>query len=125
MSLSKAQKRSLGGSGVLGLFLELVGVLFVLLADLVELPHVLEEVRRSLESNEELRLLAIASVVRSLNCDGLGSDFLECGVVVSNKVLRSDDASGDSVAKGVQLNCLVRLEVFLSQKDVEVGVFLD
>ena len=63
--------------------MELVGVLFVLLADLVELPHVLEEIRRSLESNEKLRLLAIASIVRSLNCDGLGSDFLECGVVVS------------------------------------------
>jgi len=42
-----------------------------------------------------------------------------------NKVLRCDDASGDSVAKGVQLNSLVRLEVLLSQKDVEVGVFLD
>ena len=41
-----------------------------------------------------------------------------------DEILRSDDASRDSVAKGVQLNCLVRLQVFLSQKDVEVGVLL-
>lgn len=62
--------------------MELVGGPFVLLADLVELPHVLEEVGASLEGDEKLGLLAVAPVVRSLNCDGLGSDFLECGVVV-------------------------------------------
>ena len=73
---------SLSSGGVLGLFLELVGGPFVLLADLVELPHVLEEVGGSLEGDEKLGLLAVAPVVRSLNCDGLGSDFLECGVVV-------------------------------------------
>ena len=73
---------SLSRSGILGLFLELVGGLFVLLADLVEFPHVLEEVWASLERDEKLRLLAIAPVVRGLNCDGLGSDLLECGVVV-------------------------------------------
>ena len=73
---------SLSGSSVLGLLLELVGGLFVLLTDLVELPHVLEELGASLERDEELRLLAVASVVRGLNCDGLGSDFCECGVVV-------------------------------------------
>ena len=31
-----------------------------------------------------------------------------------DKVLRCDNASRDSVAKGVQLNSLVRLQVFLS-----------
>ena len=62
--------------------MKLVGGLFILFADFVELPHVLEEVGASLESDEKLSLLAIASVVRGLNCDGLGSDLLECGVVV-------------------------------------------
>lgn len=80
--------RSLSSSSVLGLLLELVGGLFVLLADFVELPHVLEEVGASLESNEKLGLLAVASVVGGLNCDGLGSDFLECGVVVPIKATR-------------------------------------
>ena len=42
-----------------------------------------------------------------------------------DKVLRSNDACRDSVAKGVQLNCLVGLQVFLAQEDVEVGVLLD
>lgn len=55
--------------------MKLAGVLFVFLADLVELPHVLEEVWASLKSDEKLRLLAVAAVVRRLNCDGLGSDF--------------------------------------------------
>jgi len=104
--------------------LELVGGLFVLLANLVELPHVLEEVRAPLQGDEELGLLAVASVVRGLNCDGLGSDLLESGVVVPDEILRSDDTGGDSVAEGVQLDCLMCLEVFLSQKDVEVGVLL-
>ena len=66
----------------LRLFLKLVGSLLVLLADLVELLHVLEEVGASLKSDEELSLLAVPPVVRGLNCDGLGSDFLECGIVV-------------------------------------------
>ena len=73
---------SLGSGGVLGLFLKLVGVLLVFFTDLVELPHVLEEIRASLESNEKLRLLAVAPVVGGLNCDSLGSDLLECGIVV-------------------------------------------
>ena len=72
----------MGLSDVLGLFLKLVGGLFVLLADLVELPHVFEEVWAPLEGDEKLCFLAIASVVGSLNCDGLGSDLLESGVVV-------------------------------------------
>lgn len=54
---------SLGSCGVLGLFLKLNGVLLVLLSDLVELPHVLEEVGASLESDEKLGLLAITPVV--------------------------------------------------------------
>ena len=54
---------SLGRGGVLGLFLKLAGVLLVFLTDLVELPHVLEEVGASLESDEKLGLLAIASIV--------------------------------------------------------------
>ena len=54
---------SLGGGGVLGLFLKLVGVLLVLFTDLVELPHVLEEVGASLESDEKLGLLAVAPIV--------------------------------------------------------------
>ena len=47
-----------------------------------EIFHVLKEVGASLESDEKFRLLAVASVVRRLNCDGLGSDLLESGVVV-------------------------------------------
>ena len=65
--------------------MKLAGSLFVLFANLVELLHVLEEVRASLKSDEELSLLAVPPVVRGLNCDGLGSDFLECGVVVPKK----------------------------------------
>ena len=72
----------LSSGAILGFLLELVGGLFVLLANLVELPHVLEEVRAPLQGDEELGLLAVASVVRGLNCDGLGSDLLESGVVV-------------------------------------------
>ena len=43
--------------------MKLVGGLFILFADFVELPHVLEEVGASLESDEKLSLLAIASIV--------------------------------------------------------------
>ena len=41
-----------------------------------------------------------------------------------DEILRSNDTGRDSVAKGVQLDCLMSLKVFLSQKDVEVGVLL-
>ena len=69
--------------GVLLFLLELVGGLLVLLTDLVELLHVLEEVWASLESDEKLGLLAVsASVVGCLDSDGLGSDLLEGGIVV-------------------------------------------
>lgn len=54
---------SLSSSAVLGLFVQLVGGLFVLFANFIELSHVLEEVGASLERDEELRLLAIAAVV--------------------------------------------------------------
>ena len=73
---------SLSSGGVLGLFLKLAGVLLVFLADLVKLPHVLEEIGASLKSDEKLGLLAVASVVRSLNCNGLCPDLRECGVIV-------------------------------------------
>ena len=62
-SCSAGAERSLGGSAVLGFLLQLVGGLFVLFANLVELPHVIEEVGASLESDEKLGLLAVASVV--------------------------------------------------------------
>jgi hypothetical protein len=58
-----SRRRSLGLSAVLGLFLKLVGGLFVLLADLVKLPHVLEKVGASFQGDEKLGFLAIASVV--------------------------------------------------------------
>ena len=67
------------------LFLELVGGLFILFANFIELLHVLEEVWASLESNEKLGLLAITAVVRGLDSDGLGPDFLECGIIVSTQ----------------------------------------
>jgi len=54
---------SLGSSGILRLFLKLVGVLLVFLTDLVELPHVLKELGASLQRNEKLGLLAITPVV--------------------------------------------------------------
>ena len=41
-----------------------------------------------------------------------------------DEILRSNDTGRDSVAKGVQLDCLMSLKVFLSQKDVKVGVLL-
>lgn len=81
-AVAAKSSRSLSSSAVLGLFVQLGGGPFVLLADFIELPHVLEEVGASLERDEELRLLAVSSVVGGLNCDGLGSDLLESGVVV-------------------------------------------
>ena len=56
---------SLGGgsSRIFVLLGELRGVLFVFLADFVELPHVLKEVGTSLERNEKLCLFAVTSVV--------------------------------------------------------------
>ena len=75
----------------LRLFLKLVGSLFVLFTDFIELLHVLEEIGRSLEGDEKLCLLAVASVVGGLDCDSLGSDLLECGIVVpkSQNIIRT------------------------------------
>lgn len=70
------------GFWLFGLFLKLVGSLFVLFTDFIELLHVLEEVWTPLKGDEKLCFLAVASVIGGLNCDGLGSDLLECGVVV-------------------------------------------
>jgi hypothetical protein len=47
---------------ILGLLLELVGSLFVLLADLVELLHVLKEVGAPLQGDEKLCLLGVAAL---------------------------------------------------------------
>jgi hypothetical protein len=75
---------------VLGFLGELVGSLLVQLTDLVELLHVLEEVWTPLQGDKKLGLLAVTSLVVSsvaggLNCDGLGSDLLECSVIVSTQ----------------------------------------
>ena len=72
-------------AGFLGLLLELASGLLVLLANLVEFLHVLEELWASLESDEKLCLLAVTAVVRGLDGNGLSSDLLECGVVVSKQ----------------------------------------
>lgn len=75
---------------ILSFLLELAGSLFVLFTDLVELLHVLKEVGTAFKGDEELGFLAVASlvvssIVRGLNCDGLGSDLLECSVIVPIK----------------------------------------
>lgn len=70
---------------VLGLFCKLGGSLLILLTDFVELLHVLEEVWASLEGDEKLGLLRVSAVVGGLHSDGLGSDLLEGGIVVSTQ----------------------------------------
>ena len=55
----------------------------------------------------------------------MGLEVAEKREDLPNKVLRGNDASGDCVAKGMQLNSLVRLKVLLSKEDVEIGVLLD
>ena len=47
---------------ILGLLLELVGGLFVLLTDLVELLHVLKEVGAPLQGDEKLGLLGVTAL---------------------------------------------------------------
>ena len=42
-----------------------------------------------------------------------------------DEVLRGDDAGGDCVAEGVQLDSLVGFEVLFAKEDIEIGVFLD
>ena len=70
----------------LGFFLFL-GDFLVFLSDLVELSHVLLEVRAFLQGDEQLCFLAISS--GSLDSNGLGFDFLESGIVVSKQGSRS------------------------------------
>ena len=55
----------------------------VLFSDLIELLHVLEEVRTSLKSDEQLGLLAVSVASWTLHSDGSRSDLLERGIVVS------------------------------------------
>lgn len=70
----------------LRIFLNLVRSLFVLLADFVELLHVLKELGAALESDEKLGFLAVISVVGGgLHVNGLCPDRLEGGVLVSRK----------------------------------------
>ena len=64
-----------------GWLLYLLGKFFVLLSDLVELLHSLFEIGASLQSDEQLCSLAIASV--TLHSDCLGLDLLKSGIVVS------------------------------------------
>lgn len=59
------------------------GKSLVLLFDLIELLHVVEELVASLQSDEKLGLLAVTSW--PLNSDGSCSNLLELGVVVSKK----------------------------------------
>ena len=66
----------------LSVLLKFCGVALVLLTDLVELLHVLAEVRAALQSDEKFGFLGVSLVVRGLHRDGLSSDFLEGCVVV-------------------------------------------
>ena len=128
-----SEARCLGDLRSLGFgFFSLGGEALVLLSDLVELLHVLEEIGASLERDEELGLLGVAA--GTLHGDGSRLDLLESGVVVPNKLVREDlpdkvlggdDAGGDSVAQSVQLDSLVGLEVLLAEEHVKVGVLLD
>jgi hypothetical protein len=47
---------------IFGFLLKFGGVLFVLFSDLVELLHVLKEIRTSLQGDEKLCLLAVTSL---------------------------------------------------------------
>ena len=47
----------------------------------------------------------------------------KCGL--PDEVLGGNDRGGDGVAKGMQLNLLVALQVLFAQENVEVGGFLD
>lgn len=102
----------------------------VLLLDLREPPHVLEEVLAALQGDEELGLLAaLGALVLALTLardrDGHRANRLELGVLVPDKVLGGDDAGGDGVAERVKLDRLMDLEVALAEEHVEVRVLLD
>lgn len=116
-----------------GLFvggLILRGKSLVLFSGLLKLAHVLVEVRASLEGNQQLGFLTTFSAVPAIRFvagDGNrhGADRLEHGVFISDEVLRGNDACGDRIAKGMQLDGLVDLEIALAEEDVKVGVLLD
>jgi hypothetical protein len=42
-----------------------------------------------------------------------------------DQVFSSDHACGNSIAEGVELDCLMCLQVFLSKEYIEIGVLLD
>jgi len=80
---------SLFGLFFIGLTLRALGLesfggeSLVLFFDLVELPHILEEIWASLQGDEKLGLLAISLL--PLHSDGSGSDLLEGGIIVSKR----------------------------------------
>lgn len=87
-TLKTVSIHSLCGFGSLGLcwnFSDSLSIFggksLVLLSDLVELSHVLEEIWASLQCDEELCLLAITFL--SLDSDSSCSDLLECCILVS------------------------------------------
>lgn len=59
------------------------GKSLILFSDLVELPHILEEIGASLQGDEKLGLLAVSLL--PLHSDGSGSDLLEGGIFVSKR----------------------------------------
>lgn len=77
------------GGSVLG------GEPLVLLLDLGELPHVLEEVRATLQRDQELRLLAalralVGALALAGDWDSHSADGLELGVLVPIKTSKID-----------------------------------
>jgi len=110
--------------------LVLLGQSLVLFLDLRELSHVLKEVGRSLQGDQQLGLLAaLSSGVCPLALagygNGHGADRLELSILVPDQVLRGNDAGGDGISESVQLDGLMDLQVAFAEKDVEVRVFLD
>ena len=68
---------------VLVLVLTLGSKSVVLFSDLIDLSHVLEEIRASLQSDEQFGLFAVSVASGTLYRDGSSSDLLESGIVVS------------------------------------------
>ena len=101
----------------------LLSKFFIFELDLAELLHVLVEVWASLQSDEELCFLAIAS--RSSNGDGSRSDFLESCVVVSDQVLRCNHTCRHSVSESVKLDGFMDLEVSFAEENVEVWILFN
>ena len=104
---SLGNESSLLAAGTFALFSESVGLFLVLLTDLVEPLHVLEEFRASLQGDEKLCFFAISSVVRGLDSDRLGLDFLERSVVVPRHVFKVSKYSKNKRPKR-SLNSFIR-----------------